>query len=131
MKKLFLALACLVLLTSKVSAGTLAPLDVPPSSIVVQTASFNAVVLSTNLVDSTAGAVVCTLPDATQCQGRAIVVFCKVHGSGHNVTFAATASQTVNGAAATSLTALSAANTGYVLLSDGSNWFALSGLLAQ
>jgi len=109
--------------------STLAPLDVPAANIVQQVASFNAALLSTNMVDTTAGAVVATLPDATQCAGKGLVVFCTVHSS--NVTFACVNSQDVNSAAGTSLTALSAANTGYVFLSDGSNWFAVSGLVIK
>lgn len=111
--------------------GTLAPLDVPAANILQQAASFNALLLSTNMVNTTAGAVVCTLPDATLSAGKGLVVFCTVHGSGNNVTFASAQSQDVNSAAATSLTALSAANTGYVFLSDGSNWFAASGLVIK
>lgn len=106
--------------------GTLAPLDVPAAEIVSQNASFNAAILSTNFVDTTNGAVVATLPDATQYPGKGLVVFCTVFAD--NVTFASVNSQDINGAAATSLTALSAANTGYVFLSDGNNWFAASGL---
>jgi hypothetical protein len=108
--------------------GTLAPLDVPAAEIISQSANFNAALLSTNFVNTTSGAVVATLPDATQSPGKGLVVFCTVHGSGNNVTFASVNSQTVNSAAASSLTALSAANTGYVFLSDGNNWFAASGL---
>jgi hypothetical protein len=106
--------------------GTIAPLDVPAAEVVSQVASFNAALLSTNFVNTTAGAVVATLPDATLSPGKGLVVFCTVHSS--NVTFACVNSQDINGAAGTSLTALSAANTGYVFLSDGNNWFAAAGL---
>jgi hypothetical protein len=106
--------------------GTLAPLDVPAANVVQQSASFNAAILSTNFVNSSAGAVVATLPDATQFPGKGLVVFCTVFTD--NVTFATVNSQDINSAAASSLTALSAANTGYVFLNDGNNWFAASGL---
>jgi hypothetical protein len=110
----------------EVNFGSLAPLDVPAAVISQQSASFNADYLSTNFVNTSAGAVVVTLPDATLRPGKGLVVFCTVFTD--NVTFASVNSQDINGAAASSLTALSAANTGYVFLSDGSNWFAASGL---
>lgn len=131
MKKLLLSLALLLSFVAPINAQTIAPLDVPAATIVQQTASFSANYLETDMVDTTAGAVVCSLPDATQMAGKGLVVFLKVRGGSNNVTFASFNSQTVNGAAASSLTALSAANTGYVFLSDGNNWFAVSGLIIK
>lgn len=110
--------------------STLAPLDIPPSNLVAQTASFIPDPLSTNLVDTTAGAVVATLPDSDSMVGRALVVFLQVKGGSNNCTI--TSTENINGSGS-DLT-LSSANNAYTLLSVGSangGWLALSGLLAQ
>lgn len=110
--------------------STLAPLDIPIANLVAQTASFVPDPLSTNLVDTTAGAVEATLPDSDSCVGRGIVIFLQVKGGSNNCTV--TSTENINGSGS-DLT-LSSANTAYVLLSVGSalgGWLALSGLLAQ
>ena len=110
-----------------VSLQTLAPLDNAPATLVALSAAANLSPATVNLVDTTAAAVTVTLPLASSCIGRSLIVFCNVLGAGHNVSIAPATGDDINGSSS-SLT-LSAAHTAYKLLSVApGQWIALSSL---
>jgi len=110
-----------------VSLQTLAPLDLPPATLVALSAAAVLSPATVNMCDTTSAAFTVTLPSAASCVGRSLVVFLNVYGSGHTLTIAPSGSDDINGSSS-SLT-LTSAHTAYKLLSIASGqWVALSSL---
>lgn len=94
-----------------------------PSSIAFvyssKTANFSAVAQNAYGVDTSGGAVVCTLPTAVGIAGQEIVV--SLRTAGNNLTFNTTSSQTIDGQASGAIVTGVRYNT-YRFMSDGANW---------
>jgi hypothetical protein len=92
------------------------------------TASFSALYNHLEQVDlNTAAAnVTATLPDATTYSGQGLLIQVITASATHHVAFATVSSQTINGAAASSLAQLVNVDQTYFFISDGSNWWTIS-----
>jgi len=94
-----------------------------PSSIAFiyssKSANFSAVAQNAYGVDTSGGAVVCTLPTAVGIAGQEIVV--SLRTAGNNLTFNTTSAQTVDGQASGAIVTGVRYNT-YRFMSDGANW---------
>lgn len=84
-----------------------------------KSASFTAAAAFAYKVDSSGGAVVCTLPTAVGCAGDEILV--SLGTAGNNLTFNTTSSQTIDGIASGSIVTGVRYNA-YRFVSDGANW---------
>lgn len=93
-----------------------------------KTGNFSAAVGNAYVVDSTSGAVVVALPDATLAanKGGTILVH-SISGGAGSITFTTVSAQTINGQAAAGFDASQGNNSIFVLISDGANW-TLTGL---
>lgn len=84
-----------------------------------KSANFNAAVQNAYGVDTSGGAVVCTLPTAVGVAGQEIVV--SLRTAGNSLTFNTTSSQTIDGQASGAISTSVRYNT-YRFMSDGANW---------
>lgn len=93
---------------------------------VAKTTSFSALISHFYSVSLASGNVTATLPDATTSSGLQLIIQVSAPGSSHALTIATVSSQTINGAAAGSLSTLNTVPQTYVFTSDGSNWWTMS-----
>lgn len=84
-----------------------------------KTANFTATAQNAYGVNTSGGAVVCTLPTAVGIDGQEIVV--SLRTAGNNLTFNTTSSQTIDGQASGAIVTGVRYNT-YRFMSDGANW---------
>lgn len=87
-----------------------------------KTSSFSAATGNAYGVDSSGGAVVCTLPTAVGVAGQEIVVSLQV--AGNNLTFNTTSAQTIDGQASGAIITGVRYNS-YRFMSNGTNWMML------
>lgn len=105
-----------------VSAGALAYLSSPSTvsfTYSSKTSNFTAAAQNAYGVDTSGGAVTCTLPTAVSIAGQEIVV--SLRTAGNNLTFNTTSSQTIDGQASGAIVTGVRYNT-YRFMSDGANW---------
>ncbi len=103
--------------------GTVFPMDggwLTFNAWALVTANYTAHPCELAMVDATSSGPLISLPDATKCVGRRIRVYdSKGQAAGHNIGITPTGGQTVDG---TVFVAISQANHGYTVISDGANW---------
>ena len=109
-------------LTATATSGTTswsAPTGTLSFTLNSKTSSFTAAALNAYAVDTSGGAVTCTLPTAVGVGGQEIVVW--ISNNGNNLTFNTTSSQTISGQASGAIASGIRYNV-YRFISDGSSW---------